>query len=173
MNTPVRLHAVVNVHRRNLPVAPDRVAHLIDNLSTPNDNLWPNARWPRMTLEPGLMRGAKGGHGPIRYFVQEYVPGRNVRFRFTAPIGFQGTHEFVLDRTGAGEAVLGHILRMDTHGLAKLKWAFVYRPLHDALIEDALDRAEAHAKGVEWQPRPLPVVVRLLRWLVSRTKDKA
>jgi hypothetical protein len=170
MNTPVRLHRIVNVHRRNLPAPPDRLAHLIDSLSTPDDALWPNARWPRMKLDPGLQRGAKGGHGPIRYFVQEYIPGRNVRFRFTAPIGFDGTHEFVLERTGAGEAVLGHILQMDAHGIAKVKWAVFYRPLHDALLEDALDRAEAHARGVEWQPRPLSAGVRLLRWIASRFK---
>ena len=35
--------------------------------------------------------------------------------------------------------------KMKTRGFARLSWTFVYRPLHDALIEDALSRADAFA----------------------------
>ncbi len=31
---------------------------------------------------------------------------------------------------------------MSTHGLAVLSWPLVYRPMHDALIEDSLATAE-------------------------------
>jgi hypothetical protein len=35
-----------------------------------------------------------GGHGPVRYCVEEYEPGRSIRFRF---IGSEGGHGLDLE----------------------------------------------------------------------------
>lgn len=158
---------VVVVHERRLPSRPDEVGALIDSLASRKDRLWPRDAWPSMRLDSGLRVGSEGGHGPIRYRVEAYEPSRLVRFRFTAPRGLDGTHEFVVVPTGEG-TTLRHVIDMRVSGLAYLTWPAIYSPLHDALIEDALDRAES-ALGVgagrraPWSPR-----VRVLRRLLGR-----
>jgi hypothetical protein len=133
---------VRNVHRRTLG-STDVLAALIDGLAGPDDRLWPGDLWPPMRLDRPLQVGARGGHGPIRYQVEEYEPGRYVRFRFERPRGFDGYHEF--SRLGGPERPdeLVHAIHARMHGLARVTWPLLYRPLHDALIEDALDRAQA------------------------------
>ena len=64
----------------------------------------------------------------------------------------------VLQFLYAKHATLRHVIDMRVLGLARLSWPAIYSPLHDALIEDALDRAES-ALGVgagrrsPWSPR--------------------
>lgn len=92
--------------------------------------------------------GAVGGHGPIRYFVEAYVPGHSITFRFTGPRGFHGTHGLTVEEDAArGGVRLRHELSMRTSGVARLLWPLVFRWLHDALLEDALDRAEAFCEA--------------------------
>jgi hypothetical protein len=157
---------VVNVHQRLLHASPERVGALIDSLSAPADTLWPRKKWPRMSFDGPLAVGARGGHGPIRYFVEAYEPGQSIRFRFTAPKGFDGWHRFeVLDATDV-HCVLEHRIEMNTHGLAALSWPLVYASLHDVAVEEALSQAQAalgqQPQAVRWNAR-----VRLLRWLVT------
>ncbi|HMU81621.1 MAG TPA: acyl-CoA dehydrogenase family protein, partial [Microthrixaceae bacterium] len=57
--------------------------------------------------------------------------------------GFVGHHWLEVLPQAAGGAVLRHTLRMHTRGLARFTWPVAIRPLHDALLEDALARAEA------------------------------
>lgn len=130
----------VNLHERHFPVGPDQLAPLIDSLASDDDPVWPSDRWPPMRLDNGLSLGSKGGHAMIRYSVDEYVPGRRVRFRFSKPRGFVGWHELSLVPAREG-CHLRHTLCVELHGLARISWPTVIRPLHDALIEDALDRA--------------------------------
>src|SRR5881409_1044397 len=60
---------------------------------------------------------------------------------------------------------------MNTHGLALISWPVVFRPLHDALIEDLLARAEAslhkELRVLRWS-----LWVRLLRWILSGGKAR-
>lgn len=157
----------VVIHERLLPSRPEEVGALIDSLSSRKDLLWPRDVWPSMRLDSGLRVGSAGGHGPIRYTVEAYDPARRIRFRFAAPRGFDGTHEFEVVPTGE-HATLRHVIDMRVSGLARLSWPIIYSPLHDALIEDALDRAES-ALGVgagqrqPWSPR-----VRALRRFLGR-----
>jgi L-amino acid N-acyltransferase YncA len=55
-----------------------------------------------------------------------------------------------------GAALLRHDLEMRATGTAWLSWPVVFRPLHNALIEDALDRASAavggHSSAPRWSP---------------------
>lgn len=163
---------VVNVHQRLLHAPPEQVGALIDTLASPADALWPGRNWPRMRLDRPLGIGARGGHGPIRYTVEAYVPGQMVRFRFTAPIGFDGWHGFeVLDATAA-HCVLEHRIEMDARGPALLTWPLAIRHLHDACVEDALSQAQ-RALGNTPRPVSWPVRVRLLHWLAARGSRRA
>ena len=98
-----------------------------------------------MRLDRPLAPGARGGHGPVRYEV-ELVESDRVRFRFTPPArgfaaGLHGTHEFTIE----GGATLRHTLAGEARGAALWKWLLIIRPLHDALLEDGLDRASVAA----------------------------
>ncbi len=177
---------VVNVHQRELPVPRARAGALIDTLASPADRLWPHRSWPRMTLDRPLAVGAAGGHGPIGYVVESHEPGRRVVFRFTRPRGFDGTHRLeALDLSQAGgvsgagdvprvdepRSVLRHTLEMDARGPARLTWPLLFRPLHDALIEDALATAEA-ALGLPPDVRGWSPWVRALRRVLSRGRAR-
>ena len=158
---------VVNVHQRLLQARPEQVGALINTLASPQDRLWPRMHWPRMVLDAPLGAGAAGGHGPIRYVVEAFEPGHSVRFRFTSPRGFDGWHALeVLDATTV-HCVLEHRIEMNVTGLARLAWPLVFRPLHDALVEDALANAQRSLGLVPHAP-PWPNRVRLLRALARR-----
>ncbi len=118
-----------------------------------------------MRLDRPLGLGARGGHGLIRYVVEEYRPGRSVRFRFTSPRGFDGTHELELEQVSVDAIRLRHTLQMRVEGLARLSWPLMFRPLHDALVEDALDRAEGYLKSPSVIPQQWTWRVHLLRRL--------
>ncbi|MGW0732453.1 SRPBCC family protein [Streptomyces sp. NPDC002851] len=161
--------AVLNVHERLLPVEPEQLAPLIDGLSRPGDRLWPCDRWPAMDFDRPLGVGARGGHGPIGYTVSAYAPGQWVRFRFDAPHGFHGFHEFTLHpRTDGSGTVLRHTLVARLRGRMRLAWPLVFRWLHDALLRDAIDRAEHAVTGAVERPSRWSPYVRLLLALGPR-----
>lgn len=153
---------VRNVHERSFRVPPRHVGILLDGLASEDDRLWPSSRWPRMRLDRPLQVGAAGGHGPIRYEVEAYEPGRIVRFRLQAPRGFDGFHAFEVVATGAERTTLRHVLEMTARGPALFTWPIVFRPLHDALVEDCLDSA-ARAVGEAPTLRRWSLGVRILR----------
>jgi len=163
---------VLNVHERELHATAEQVGALIDSLASGEDALWPKRSWPPMNLDGPLRVGARGGHGPIRYFIEEYVPGESIKFRFTGPKGFDGFHGFDRAGTAANRAVLRHTLKMTTHGRAIFSWAVIYRPMHDALVEDSLACAEA-SLGQAPRIQPWSLWGRSLRWVVSRGRARA
>jgi hypothetical protein len=158
--------AIRNVHERRYRASAGEVGTLLDSLASSGDRLWPHERWPAMRLRGPLAPGAAGGHGPIRYAVEAYEPGRLIRFRFTRPHGFNGTHAFVVRADNSGHTVLRHELVMNTSGAARVTWPVVFRPLHDALIEDALDKAGS-ALGEGQPPRRWSLRVRMLRRVIQ------
>jgi len=153
-----------NLHRRTLPCAKEQATFLLEQLASKQDSLWPSQQWPRLRLDAGLNPGSKGGHGPIRYFVEEHQPGTWIKFRFTGPSGFHGFHALHLRAHDEG-SILEHDLQMNASWLGWLKWHLIFRPLHDALIEDALDNA-ARQFGQDRKSKPYSLYVRLLRALV-------
>ncbi|MBB5937469.1 SRPBCC family protein [Streptomyces zagrosensis] len=155
--------AVCNVHERRIDAPADEVGKLIDQLASPDDRLWPRRDWPPMELDGPLRVGASGGHGPVRYAVIGYTPGRWVRFRFSGPRGFHGFHAYTVRSDGAGGAVLQHLLTMRTRGAARLTWPLAFRWLHDAVLEDSLDLAEAALSSGPSSPARWNAYVRLLR----------
>jgi hypothetical protein len=157
---------ILDVHQRYLPTGAEQAGALLDGLAGPGDRLWPADRWPPLRLDRPLAVGATGGHGPIPYHVQEYLPGRRVVFRFSPRFGVQGTHRLEV-RHRQGLVELCHVLEGHSHGRMVLAWPLVWQPLHDALVDDLLDRAElvltgAVARPARWSPR-----VRLLRRVLA------
>lgn len=161
---------VHNHHERSLATAPEMTGSLLDGLASANDTLWPRHRWPAMRLDRPLQAGAAGGHGPIRYTVESYLPGQTVTFRFTAPRGFNGTHRFVVAPSANG-TLLSHDIEMVTSGFSIFSWLFVFRPLHDALLRDAMDQASLTTGGSA-QPAPWSCWVRLLRRMFGKRLAK-
>ncbi|WP_404289638.1 hypothetical protein [Glutamicibacter arilaitensis] len=133
---------VYNTHQREIAAPASEVGSLIDSLASEDDRLWPRSQWPAMRLDGPLGVGAAGGHGPVRYFVTAYEPGKRVEFQFTGPSGFKGQHSFTATGLTGNSTLLQHELSISPHGTAMLTWPLFFRPMHDALIEESLDRAE-------------------------------
>ena len=161
---------VMNVHYRDLPAPPGVIGQFLDRLASESDALWPRDQWPAMRFDRPLQAGAVGGHGPIRYTVESYAPGQAIVFRFTGPKGFIGVHGFAVQEVPTGSR-LTHTLSMDTRGSGTVLWLLASRPLHDALIEDALDNA-AQRVGAPRQAPPWPVRVRVLRAVLQAIRHR-
>lgn len=162
---------VENVHTREIAAPVETVGALIDTLASRDDRLWPHDIWPRMRLDRPLGVGATGGHGPIRYTIVSYEPGRRIEFKFLAPAGFDGTHGLKVEATGPAHSRLTHTLSMRAKGLAAVTWTLLYRPLHDALVEDAMSRAEMETTGTT-MPRSWSPVVRGLRSVLAMRRRR-
>lgn len=160
-----------NRHQRQVAHSVESLGECLDALSSSRDSLWPHELWPRMVFNGPLGVGVRGGHGPIRYMVEEYEPGTRVVFRFTEPKGFVGTHSFQVSPHEKGAEIV-HLIAMDLSGLALLTWPLVFRPLHDALLEDSLDKVQAYLAGEEWVRRDWPISVRFLRKILARKGRK-
>jgi hypothetical protein len=163
---------VLNVHERLLDAPAEQVGTLLAGLASTDDLLWPHDRWPPMHLDRPLGVGATGGHGPIRYVVEAYAPGRSLQFRFLTPVGFVGVHRFEIEPRTGRQTVLRHVIDMRVSGRAYWAWLFVIRPLHNALLEDALDRA-ACAVGKSTPLRRWSLWVKWARWLVRHRRPHA
>ena len=151
---------VRNVHTRQL-VSNPKNGQLIDQLSSSNDILWAHERWMPMEFPKGLHIGSSGGHGSIRYDIEEYVKGQSITFRFTAPKGFAGWHKLTLDTNN----IMTHEINCQAVGKAMLLW-WLIRPIHDAVVEDSLDKAEAFAASRAVKPPTWSLWVRL-PWSIS------
>ena len=97
-------------------------------------------------------------------------PERSHHIPLHRPSGFLGTHTFSVT-PGVGGTVLSHTLSMQALGRGALSWALVFRPLHDALLEDALTKAEQSLTG-RGTPIAWSVYVRILRFFLRRRSKR-
>jgi len=145
------------------------VSNLFGTLATKEDQVWPYEKWPRMKFEDGLQKGAKGGHGPIRYSVDKYEPNELIQFKFSKPKGFNGIHRFEISGIENTKTELKHTIEMTTSGIGTLTWIIAIRWLHDALVEDAFDKVEKYftreKKSTEWN-----LWVKILRIILNPRK---
>ncbi|RKE94749.1 hypothetical protein [Ichthyenterobacterium magnum] len=137
---------VINVHKRIINQPKAQVVELLKTLATKDDKIWPREYWPAMQFKNGLAIGSKGGHGIIRYSV-ETKEKDFVKFKFSKPKGFVGCHQFEIKALIQNKTEITHTINMNAIGFDVLKWVFVIRWLHDALAEDALDKAENYFSG--------------------------
>jgi hypothetical protein len=133
---------VINVHRRIIHQPKGEIDELIKTLATENDKVWPFEKWPKMIFKDGIKVGSHGRHGPIQYVINEHVPGELIQFQFTNPSGFDGIHKFEIIALAPDQVELTHTIDMITSGSGTLKWILGIRWLHDALLEDLLDKIE-------------------------------
>ncbi len=163
---------IFNRHEIEIAAEAAEIGKLIDTLASTNDLLWPHFRWPKMRFDKPLSVGARGGHGPIGYLVEEYEPGARSLFRFenTHPFsrGLEGYHTLFMERGAQGTKLIHEIVGT-IRGRALLFWPLAIRPLHDALVEDALARAAKHFDEVRPFPPKLSRWVRLLRFMLMRS----
>lgn len=162
---------IFNVHERALSVSAEKAGTAIDSLTGKNDFLWPRFRWPSMEFGTPLRTGASGGHGPVKYSVVEYVPGKRIVFSFDETgvvAGIDGRHYFeVVPRRK--KVILRHVLEGECGVKDWLLWQLVIGPCHDALLEDGLDLAENTLTGSGKKSR-MALRVRLLRKVIARKK---
>jgi hypothetical protein len=157
---------VHNVHQRRIDAPADVIGRLLDTLSGPDDAVWP-AYWPPMRFDRPLQVGAVGGHGDVRYTVDDYEPGRRVVFRFADGVGIIGTHRLEVEPHGA-VTIMRHVIEGRLVGGMRLLWPVAIRAAHDAVLEDLLDKVERGATGHVRRPVSWSRYVRVLRWVFSR-----
>ncbi|WP_027077993.1 hypothetical protein [Maribacter antarcticus] len=162
---------VLNIHKRTINQPKSKVTELLKTLSTENDRIWPKKEWPEMKFNDGIQVGAKGGHGPIRYSVEKYIPSEIIQFRFLKPNGFNGIHKFEINELTNEKTEIKHTIDMITQGKGTLIWTFAIRSLHNALIEDGFDKLENNfsdnRKSTEWN-----IWVKFLRKQIAKKRKK-
>ena len=133
---------VLNIHTRVINQPKAVIDKLFKTLSTKEDKIWPKEKWPAMKFRDGLIQGARGGHGPIRYTIKQIIPSEKIEFEFTKPNGFNGIHKLELRSLDGTKTEVKHTIDADTNIGASIQWLIGIRWLHDALIEDAFDKIE-------------------------------
>jgi len=148
-----------NVHERRIAAPAASVGALLDTLASSDDRFWPHENWPAIRFDRPLQVGATGGHGTGPYTVTSYAPGKHIRFKFGGQR--DGYHEFTLEESGDGTSLLRHTLKAKLTVKSAYGWYVRIRPLHDAMIEDLLDKVEGQLSRLDnprtWSAR----VVRL------------
>ncbi len=158
---------VVNIHSRTIHQPIEKVGALLSTLASKQDRIWPSEKWPAMKFKAGLVLHAKGGHGPIRYTITKYIPNKSIEFTFSPPKGFYGTHSFEFTEKTATATEVKHTIDMYTKGTGTLTWLLAVRWLHDALLEDALDKIE-NQFSPDQKTTKMNWYVRMLRWVAKR-----
>ena len=157
-----------NVHERRIAADPDLVWDLLMTMSGPNDRLWPPGM-PTMRFDGPLAVGSHGRHGPIHYQVTSLDPtAGDVVFGFREPTGLVGHHSFHVRPHGNAGAVLRHEVVADPEGWMRLKWPLIVRWVHDAVVEEILDRAEVATGTLPAQPHQRSPWVRCLLTLGAK-----
>jgi len=134
---------VTNIHSRKLKQSKVQIEALFKTLATKEDKIWPYENWPAICFKDKLKVGTKGGHGRVRYTIIDYKEDQSIRFQFSKPEGFIGTHEFYFKKIEKDITEITHEINMNTSTFkATFLWITVIRWLHDALIEDAFDKVE-------------------------------
>jgi RimJ/RimL family protein N-acetyltransferase len=158
----------VNVHERHIAGDPDEIGGLLETWGSAGDRFWCSELLVPASFRRGLEVGSRGGHGAIRYRVVEHTPGRSVRVEFEPGVGLRGHHGFEIHPTANGECRLRHELVATPEGVFRAAWP-LFRPVHDAGVEDILDHVERTVTGTAHRPRPAS---RLAAFTARRLLDR-
>ncbi len=119
-----------------------KIAEILETLSTKQDLLWPEENWTPMILDNGLCVDSRGGHGIIKYYVTKYEYGKIVEFCFVEPEEFKGAHRFELSKPSDNRTKIKHTIDVQFNLKGLILWYLIVKWLHDALLEDCLDKVE-------------------------------
>ncbi|TBN06773.1 hypothetical protein EYD45_02495 [Hyunsoonleella flava] len=160
---------ITNIHKRIINAPKEKISPLLKTLATKHDKVWPHRHWPAIKFKDGLSVGSKGGHGIIKYVIEEYKEGDTITFRFLEPKGFDGIHRFDISILDKYKTEIKHSIIMQAKGTAAIQWVIAIRWLHDALIENAFDCIENNVSNTKtftkWN-----VWVRLWRFIFKRLR---
>lgn len=165
---------VYNRHDRKINTTESVAASIINSLSGPEDRLWPREAWPPMQLDGPLAEGSRGGHGPVRYRVEQLIPGRKAVFRFEPEgliAGFDGVHYFEVS-PGSGCVTMSHVIDVRCGFGQWFEWRLFIEPIHDAVIEDAFDKVENSLAGAKVKSSPWSIWVKVLREMRARKRRR-
>lgn len=162
---------IINIHQREYHQPYARLCDILETLSSRNDRLWPNEIWPPMILSDGLAVHSRGGHGPIGYYISNYDPGKCIEFTFTQPEDFVGTHTFEILVISESLCILKHTIDMDLNSRGAVVWCCAIKWLHDALLEDCLDKVHNQLEE-SMIHSPHNFWVKILRWLLKKGKKE-
>lgn len=166
------LTRVRNVHARTVDVSASVLHEWVSTLGTRDDVLWPVDQWFPMRLDRPVAVGGRGGHGPVRYRCIEHALQRT-EFAFESVLGsphWDGTHTFWIDDRG-GSSQLRHELIVTLPMRERLAWTVLVGPLHDAVLEDLLHRAQRRS-GISTKAPRWSLWVRLLRRLFPGVRSR-
>ena len=158
-----------NEHRRTVRATPGRAAFLLDEIAEPGNAYWPSDRLASPADGPPAGRRRHRRARPRPVLVHGLRTGTAGGVHLRARHRGIGTHTFdVLDGPTRDTCVLRHVISGRTHGLGVLAWPLAIRWLHDAVLEEMLDRAavvlgDPPATPARWSP-----YVRLLRMAAGR-----
>lgn len=160
------MRKVYSLHARDIAAPTATLGGIIDTLGGADDRLWAKDIWvaEQVQFDRPLGIGARGGHGSIRYAVEEYEPGRRIVFRFTPGTGLSGVHGFELQPLDGDRTRLTHFLDAQA-SLWMRPFLPIVIPWHDAIIETAFDRAELGATGSLRRRTHIPRWLRLVNRL--------
>jgi hypothetical protein len=159
---------VINIHRKIIRQPKEKISAIFDSLSTNNDQFWPREKWPPIIFKSGLTVGAIGGHGPVKYSIQKYTHGNLIEFKFIRPDGFMGTHKFEITEREKEQTEVKHTINMDISGKGVLTWYLAIKWLHNALLEDCLDKVENHFLETKMETKWSLWVIFLRRFLKKK-----
>jgi hypothetical protein len=159
-----------NVHERRIAAPIAQVGALLDTLASSSDRFWPHENWPAVTFDKPLQVGATGGHGTGPYMVTSYSPGKHIRFKFGGTRN--GYHEFTLQEADDRVCLLRHTMQAKATLKSLLRWYLLIRLVHNALIEDLLDKVEGQFTPLQ-RPKGWSAPVILLRKKLGLTSIKA
>jgi hypothetical protein len=153
--------------KRDFNVPASKIGALLNTLASDNDQFWPIAKWEPIKCDGNFAVGTTGGHGPFQYQINEYIPGKKVSFQFDATAGsckgLYGSHHFEVEILSENRSRLKHVLHADCSPSTYLRWIFMFRSLHHALILDLMDNVEYRLTDEIKYPAKWSLPVRFLR----------
>lgn len=163
---------VLNTHERSILGDAEQARQVFDSLGRSHDRLWPRKNWPALRLDAPKEHGGRGGHGPIHYRCLFHESGKRTVFEFEdaeLSRGLCGTHFFEL-LIEEGTITARHVIDAEIRGPALFAWPLFIRPMHDALIEEALDNFEKSLTGNVKQRSVYSPYVRVLRFVIGKSR---
>jgi hypothetical protein len=155
---------IINKHERVVKTEKSKIGQMLDEICIKEKTVWPRDRWPAIEFEKSMSVGVAGGHDGIRYTITKYIPGKYLECKFTAPVGFIGSHTFEIIEIDNSTCKISHISRITPKGKIRILWPIIMRPLHDAMLEDLFDNVEI-AAGLNPNKKRWSFWVKMLRKL--------